>query len=155
MIDEIEQRLAKGRAVIARLNQSWPLLPIGGKIPIPGASPVGTTDDNVPRYRVKDLGWCTQCCARIGSSEQHCGMTGAPAWEQPAVDAPVDRLVEITSLEHTPLGVMVRMSMPCESSGGLHPIQLVGDVEAADLTYLPQMKTPYRNGTWSLDGGEE
>lgn len=108
---------------IARIAEEVSLERRGGRIPMPGAEPVGTTRDGVPRYKRNDLGYDPNTGVRAGAEgPEH---RGAHTLVRPGTPCAV--------LDVDPLEGRCRVSVECLDSGPLHPHQLVGWVRLSQI----------------------
>jgi hypothetical protein len=118
------------RAVV-RLLEPCRLEARGGKLPVPGATPLDTARHGLRMYRVRDLGWCESCERRIGSKDSHCGILGAPEWRGQEYDAEAGTFAEVVAVSDEIPGIrMVRIQVPCNDVGGYHPHLLDGWIDA-------------------------
>jgi len=100
----------------ARILEPLSLEQRGGKIPMPGAEPTGTTGDGVPKYRVKDLGYDPDANIRAGSAGPE--LRGAYTTVQPGTPCEILDIDEVAG--------RCWIAVDCLHSGPLHPHQLVG-----------------------------
>lgn len=111
----------------------------GGKIPIPGAQPIGESQDGLPIYRTLDLGWHPELQQRVNADS---GPNGAPEWRDQYADLQPGRRGEVVDIE--PFMKMVLVHIPLNDVGKLHPHYATGWVNYDDIAALSAAGDPFR-----------
>lgn len=135
----IQAERAQGRTPIVILNRPVTLEQRGGKIPMPGAQPIGVTPEGVPQYRVLDLGYDPMTQQRVPATAFP---AGAPEQQGVYSDAAAGKRAEV--LDYEPSMQMIYVNVPLNTSGPLHPHGLVGWVDIKDVRAAPGATTPAR-----------
>lgn len=118
----------------------------GGKIPIPGSQPYGTSSEGIPLYRVQDLGWNPATQTRENADVNV--LQGAPEQQGTYTDVKPGARAEVLDFDPSlrMAYVVVPLSYPDGGDVRLHPHSLKGWVDYADLrpVRLPA-RTPWRS----------
>lgn len=120
----------------------------GGKIPIPGASPMGVSREGVPLYNFMDLGWDPERQMRIKAEEGGPYGPGAPEWRGQWVPVNQGSRAEVSHIE--PLLSSAYVRVPLHYPGNprpdarLHPKHLEGWVDFKDIMQDPIQRSPFR-----------
>jgi hypothetical protein len=131
------QRKGNTKAVF-QLTKPVALEVRGGKIPVPGAVPIGESQDGIPKYRTLDLGWHPELEQRVNADH---GPHGAPEARDQFADLHPGRRGEVVGIE--PLLKMVRVHIPLNDVGRLHPHIADGWISYDDIAPLTSTGTPF------------
>lgn len=144
MSDFFETNRAANRPIYVALTNLVALEASGGKIPVPGARPYDVSKENVPLWRVADLGWNPDTQRRENADVN--ALAGAPEHTGQYIDATPGQRGEVIDFD-TALK-MAYVNIPLNYPGGedvrLHPHSLKGWVDFKDLKVLPQGANPAR-----------
>lgn len=135
----IQAERSQGRTPIVILNRPVTLEQRGGKIPMPGAQPIGYTPEGVAQYQVLDLGYDPMTQQRVPANTPP---AGAPEQQGVYSDAAGGKRAEV--LDYEPSLGMIYVNVPLRTTGPLHPHSLVGWVDVADVRAAPGATTPAR-----------
>lgn len=113
----------------------------GGKIPVPGAVPVGMTAEGLPRYRTLDLGWNPQLQRRMNANEGGPHGPGAPEQEGNFIEVKPGMHAELRAVEPTLKSAYIAIHLP--GSPALHPHQLAGWVDYDEIAPHPNQTSPF------------
>ena len=97
LTDYFEQCRAAHQPIIVTLTKPVLLERSGGKIPVPGAQPYGTTSEGIPMYRVLDLGYNPATQQRENSDVN--ALQGAPEQQATYSDAPAGKRAEVIDFD--------------------------------------------------------
>lgn len=142
---QIEEALKQGRRVVFALRNPVSLEARMGKIPVPGAQPIGENEDGLPIYRWQELGWDPVRQRRVLQSEQFENQVGSPELRGQYGNVQPRRSGEIYDYE--PLLKMVYVHIPIHDMGKLAPTHLEGWVDLGDITLLDtenNLRSPFR-----------
>lgn len=144
LTDYFETQRAASKPIYVVLNNAVALEQSGGKIPIPGAMPYGVSSENIPLYKVLDLGWNPQTQKRENADVNV--LQGAPEQTGLYSDVPPNRRGEV--LDFDPSLRMAYVVIPLDYPEGgdvrLHPHSLKGWVDYADIRPAPSARSPWR-----------
>lgn len=113
----------------------------GGKIPVPGAVPVGETSDGIPQYRTLDLGWNPTLQRRMNADEGGPHGRGAPELLGQFHEVQPGMQAELRYIEPKLKSAFVAVPLP--GSGPLHPKELSAWVDYDDITAHPNQRSPF------------
>jgi hypothetical protein len=113
----------------------------GGKIPVPGAEPIGMTAEGLPRYRTLDLGWHPQLQRRMNANEGGPHGSGAPEQTGNFVEVKPGMQAELRAIEPALKSAYIAIHLP--GSPALHPHQLAGWVDYDDIAPHPNQTSPF------------
>lgn len=144
MTDYFDTQRAANQPIYVALTNLVALERSGGKIPLPGALPYGTSGEGVPLYRVMDLGW-NPATGRRENADVNV-LQGAPEQTGTYSDVSPGRRAEV--LDFDPSLRMVYISVPLNYPEGgdvrLHPHSLKGWVDYADVRPVQVTGSPWR-----------
>lgn len=145
LTDYFEAQRAAGQPIYVALTRMATLELTGGKIPMPGAQPYGISSENVPLYKVMELGYNPDTGMRENADVN--ALQGAPEQTGTYADVPPGKRGEV--LDYDPVMRMAYVFFPLNYPGGedirLHPHGLKGWVDYASLRPLvTQQRTPFR-----------
>ncbi len=127
-----------GKPAVFQLIKPVSLEVRGGKIPIPGAEPIGESQDGLPIYRTLDLGWHPELQQRVNADH---GPNGAPEQRDQYADLQPGRRGTVTDIE--PMLKMVHVQIPLNDVGRLHPHQATGWLSFGDIAPLTAAGDPF------------
>lgn len=137
----VSNALRMNQRLVFQLRRPVVLEQSGGKIPMPGAEPIGTTDEGIQQYRTLDLGWDPNAGMRVRADDP-AYPNGAPPNEGVYSEVAAGRRGEITDIE--PAMKMVHVHIPLNQSGPLHPHLMVGWLDYDDIVLLPdRSRSPF------------
>ena len=145
----MQEMLQNGVAPVMQLVRPAELEQRGGKIPAPGAMPIGITKDGLPKYNIMDLGWDPETQTRINADETNPLGPGAP--EQRGVTGLAHAGTRGILMDLEPVTKQMKVMIPLHDSGPLHPHSLVGWMDYKDARHIPNAPNPYergRRGRW-------
>lgn len=141
----VTEMLRHSQRAVFQLRNPVMLEASGGKVPVPGAEPIGTNADGLPTYRTVDLGWDEQAGRRMNQNELNptTGLQGPQSQQGQFAEARAGRRGEIVDIE--PFMKMVMVHIPIDDAGPLHHHLLKGWVGYDDIVPLINgAPTPFR-----------
>jgi hypothetical protein len=137
LTDYFEQCRAAHQPIVVAMLKPVLLERSGGKIPVPGAQPYGTTSEGIPMYRVMDLGYNPATQNRENSDVNV--LQGAPEQQSTYSDVPAGKRAEVIDFDPNLKMVYIVVSLDYPDGGDvrLHPHSLKGWVDYADVRPMP------------------
>ena len=143
--DYFETQRAASKPIYVALNNLVTLEQSGGKIPVPGSMPYGVSSENVPLYKVLDLGYNPQTKMRENADVN--ALQGAPEQTGTYADVAPNRRAEVLDYDDTLKMAYITVPLNYPEGGDirLHPHSLKGWVDFADIRPVPGAQTPWRS----------
>jgi len=144
MTEYFESMRVLGKPIYVSTVKTVVLELSGGKIPLPGAQPYDVSSENVPLYKVMDLGYNPATGEREDANVN--ALQGAPEHTGQYADVAPGRRAEVLDYdEYTKMAYLfVPLNYPKGGDVRLHPHALKGWVDYADIRVVPNAKNPAR-----------
>lgn len=155
LTDYFETQRAARQPIYVTLTNLVTLELSGGKIPVPGAMPYGTSSEGVPLYKVMELGFNPETGMRENVDVNM--LQGAPEQTGTYTDVPPGRRGEVVDFDPNlrMAYVVIPLNYPEGGDVRLHPHSLKGWVDYSDIRPAPRGITPWRKGSADDDWASE
>ena len=140
VLAEMDQMLRTPQRVVVVVKNPVHLEQRQGKMPVPGADPIGVDEWGSLRYRTMDLGYHPELGRRINADE---GPNGAPEQRGDFVEVPPGYLGEVIDVDPTFKQVLLRTPL---KGGALHARYAEAWVNVKDVEPAYDIPSPFRAG---------